>query len=76
MASRLTQHLMRDFINGRLVEQHEIGRMARQGLHRNLPEEASHAASQCLESRYGEAGTFPYETATKKPANAGPEERA
>ena len=29
----ITQHLMRDFINGRLVEQHEIGRMTRQGLH-------------------------------------------
>jgi len=76
VSQRITQHLMRDFINGRLVEQHEIGRMARQGLHRHLPEEASHAARQGLEGRDGEAGTFPDETATKKPTNAGPEERA
>jgi hypothetical protein len=50
--------------------------MVRQGLHRNLPEEARHAARQSLEGRDGEAGTFPYETPTKKPTNAGPEERA
>ena len=76
VSQRLTQHLMRDFINGWLVEQHKIGRMARQGLHRHLPEEARHAARQGLEGRDGEAGTFPDETTTKKPANAGPEERA
>ena len=76
VSQRITQHLMRDFINGRLIEQHEIGRMARQGLHRHLPEEAGHAARQCLEGRDGEAGPFPYKTATKKPANTGPEERA
>ena len=76
VSQRITQHLMRDFINGRLVEQHEIGRMARQGLHRHLSEEARHAAGQCLEGRYGETGTFPDDAATKKPANAGPEERA
>jgi hypothetical protein len=72
----ITQHLMRDFVNGRLVEQHKIGRMTRQGLHRHLPEEARHAARQCLEGRYGKTGTFPYDTTAKKPANAGPEERA
>src|SRR2546421_2475105 len=76
VSQRITQHLMRDFINGRLVEQHEIGRMARQGLHRNLSEEARHAARQRLEGRDGEAGTFPYETTTKKPANAGSKEWA
>jgi hypothetical protein len=72
----ITQHLMRDFINGRLVEQHEIGRMVRQGLHGNFPKEAGHAAGQSLEGGHSEVGTFPYAATTKKPANAGPEERA
>jgi hypothetical protein len=72
----ITQHLMRDFINGRLVEQHEIGRMVHQGLHGNFPKEAGHAAGQSLEGGHSEVGTFPYAATTKKPANAGPEERA
>jgi len=76
VSQRITQHLMRDFINGRLVEQHEISRMTRQGLHCNLPEEARHAAGQCLEGRHSEAGPFPYATTAKKPAKTGPEERA
>ena len=76
VSQRITQHLMRDFINSRLVEQHEIGRMARQGLHRDLSKEAGHAAGQGLEGGHGEAGTFPYAATTKKPANPGSEEWA
>ena len=59
VSQRITQHLMRDFINSRLVEEHEIGRMTRQGLHRDLPEEAGHAAGHGLEGGHGEAGAFP-----------------
>ena len=48
VSQRITQHLMRDFINGRLVEQHEIGRMARQGLHRRFAKNGAKTAAVAL----------------------------
>src|SRR5688572_22019683 len=76
VSQRITQHLMRDFIKSWLVEQHEIGRVTRQGLYGDLPEEASHTAGQGLEGGHSEARTFLYHATTKKPAYPRPEERA
>src|SRR5262245_31805158 len=56
----ITQHLMRDFIDSRLVEQHEVSRMTRQGLNCHFPEKPSHAARQYLEGGQRKAWSFPY----------------
>jgi len=73
VGKRITQHLMGDFIDRRLVEQHEISRVTRQGLYRNLPKVACHAAGQGLEGRQRQARPFVQDTTAKKPANSGTE---
>src|SRR5262249_11164665 len=69
VGKRVTQHLIGGCIDRWLVKQHQIGRMARQGLNRKLPKVARHAAGQGLEGRQWQTRPFVQDTTAKKPAN-------
>ena len=68
----ITEQLMGNFIEGWLVEHHQVSRVRRQAPHRHIAEKHRHTTGDRLE--YSDRQTWPLakDTATKMPANPRP----
>jgi hypothetical protein len=72
----VTEQLVGNFIKGRLVEHHQVGRVRRQAPHRHVAEKHCHTTGDRLEYSDRQTWSLAKHSTTKMPANPRPQKWA